>query len=481
MCETLREGSVVAIDRSLVEDDRDGQQARMRRATAALPALAAIALAAPSASAAPRFGDPIEVTRAAPRAVVAFDAEGRATALASVTASDPGPPPVFLTHVSVATRPRGGVFGPLERVSGPVPEVDGLDLAVNGAGEAVAVWSRGSSDDPRSWVVEAAYRPAGGSFGVPERLSTPGQAGIQVDADIAASGEAVVAWTETSPRLRGVRRTPLAVHAAARPGGGRWSVRRLSGSQDASRPHVALAPTGDGLVVWEGLVSGSRNVAAYAALRPSSGTFGSPRRLSPRGARAGVPVAAAGAEGRAVVAWLRRVRLARGPRRFAYRVEAVTGSVRGRFAAPRFLSAPGADDQSVAVGPGGAVAAWHYVSPTARARGPRVQAALAGARGGFGAPATLSRPAASLLYSDVGVDRSGAAVVVWSRWVTRSAAVVEASIGAEGRFGSARAISSRGRFADPGLALDPRGGGLAYWETSRPSANRVLGRLLTAE
>ena len=107
----------------------------------------------------------------------------------------------------------------------PEPGLAGAAVAVNAAGDAVAVWSR-------SGVVEAARAPAGLAFGAPATVSPSDglneAAGVAID----PFGNAVVAWTRSmaSERITQVSRYDALAAAWSAPTG--WRTRfRLSASR----------------------------------------------------------------------------------------------------------------------------------------------------------------------------------------------------------------------------------------------------------
>src|SRR5207247_1445974 len=121
------------------------------------------------------------------------DRAGNATA---VWAS--GDPPNVV--VRAATRRTGGRFGPAQNLGGPDTIVSSPRIAVDARGDAIATWL--ASDDPISstccyaYVLRAAFRPAGGTFGPAEKvLALP--AAEQVPSfklAMDAKGDTVLVW-----------------------------------------------------------------------------------------------------------------------------------------------------------------------------------------------------------------------------------------------------------------------------------------------
>lgn len=103
--------------------------------------------------------------------------------------------------LEAAIRPAGGRFGRAHRIGG---EVSGATrVAIGASGEAVAIWSN------RDALFASARRP-GGDFGRPQALSTSGF-GPAVGVD--GAGNALAVWTRSDG-------TTLFLHAARRPARG---------------------------------------------------------------------------------------------------------------------------------------------------------------------------------------------------------------------------------------------------------------------
>ena len=103
--------------------------------------------------------------------------------------------------VQSATRPSGASFGAPQDVSAPGVVVDhGVQVAIDAAGNARAVWVRGAN------IVESASKPAGGQFGGVDQLGAGARTrGVALDAlgnaaaQFAARGTAQVAPFDGSP------------------------------------------------------------------------------------------------------------------------------------------------------------------------------------------------------------------------------------------------------------------------------------------
>jgi hypothetical protein len=232
--------------------------------------------------------------------------------------------------IRAAVRPAGAAWQPAQDLSAPGQNALGPGVAIDGGGNAVAVWRRAG-------FIQAAVRPAGGPWQLPAQdLSASGADQPQVAVDPA--GNAVAVW----------RRADI-VQAAVRPAGGPWQAAQdLSGS-DVFDPQVALDPAGNAVAVWERF-NGANNVI-QAAVRPAGSAWQAAQDISLAGQTAFDPQVALDAAGNAVAVWPR-----------AGIVQAAVRPSGGAWQPALDLSAVGqtANNPQVAVDPAGnAVAVWH--------------------------------------------------------------------------------------------------------------------------
>jgi hypothetical protein len=221
---------------------------------------------------------------------VAFDAAGNAIAVwTSLRGSH--------SVVQAARRPGDGAWQPLQDISGAGLNVLAPQLALNPAGDALAVWFRSDS----RLVVQAASRPAGGAWQTPQDISAPGynwrdEVALQVALDPA--GNALAVWHQ----FDGLH---FFVQAAARPAGGAWeTVQDLSAAgQSAGYPQLALDAAGNALAVWQR--SNGSNFIIQAAARRAGGAWETPQDLSAAGQNASASQVAMDREGNALAVWAR--------------------------------------------------------------------------------------------------------------------------------------------------------------------------------
>ncbi len=98
------------------------------------------------------------------------------------------------TIIQSSTRPASGPWGPVQNLSEAGRDADLPDVAVDPAGNAVAVWMRfdGSND-----IIQAATRPTGGLWQELRDLSAPGRSGTEPRVAIAANGTAAAVWSRS--------------------------------------------------------------------------------------------------------------------------------------------------------------------------------------------------------------------------------------------------------------------------------------------
>ncbi len=291
---------------------------------------------------APSFGVPVDLSMAGEDAtfpVIAVAPDGTATAVWTRRSGS------YFT-VQAATRPPGGSFGIPVDLSTAGQNATAPKIAIALDGTATAVWAQGSGPH---YVIQAATRPPGGSFGTPVDLSMAGQDAYFPEIATAPDGTTTTVWY----RSNGSNST---IQSATRPPGGSFfgvPVDLSTPGQDAYFPDIATAPDGTTTTVWYG--SNGSNDLIQAATRPSgSSFFGVPQDLSMAGQDSSAPRIAIAPDGTATVVWRR----SNGSNNI---VQAATRPPSGSFGPPEDLSMAGQDASipRIAVGPDGtATAVW---------------------------------------------------------------------------------------------------------------------------
>ena len=160
-----------------------------------------------------------------------------------------------------AARSAGRWQAPVD-LSTPGRVEDPPRVAVDSAGDAIAVWGWRDGSGVGNEVVQTAARAAGGAWRAPVTLSAPGHYADYPRVAMNPAGLAYAVWRDASTGI---------VQAAARAAGGDWqpSVNLSTPDRDSYDPEVALNAVGDAVAVWEGgdLTMGSQAIV-QAAVRP---------------------------------------------------------------------------------------------------------------------------------------------------------------------------------------------------------------------
>ncbi len=192
--------------------------------------------------------------------------------------------------VQVATRPPLGSFSPALTVS-PAGENRAPQAAEDAAGDATVVWySLGTSD-----LVEAAT-VTDGMPSAPVTLSEAGKEAFFPAVAMNDRGDTVVAWA----RREG---SSVIVQASFRPAGGSFGapLNLSSGGAVIESPRVAIDDAGDATVVWDR--NGAHEVVEEATRAAATGSFSKPAVLSNEAEPAIHPFVAMNAEGDTAVTW----------------------------------------------------------------------------------------------------------------------------------------------------------------------------------
>lgn len=151
------------------------------------------------------------------------------------------------TGVSVRARrytPAGG-FEPAESIdTGDAVDTGFARVAINRAGEAVAVWSQNNGDWDNIWANR--YRPGSGWAGPDAIAALEGGSAERPQVGIDDAGNAVAVWQQFS----GARLDIWANHYTA---GGGWAAAEPieQGFSDAELARLTMSPGGQAVAVWQ--------------------------------------------------------------------------------------------------------------------------------------------------------------------------------------------------------------------------------------
>ena len=147
------------------------------------------------------------------------------------------------------------------------------DVAVDGAGTAIAVWTH----DVGEWssVVRAATRPRGGRWSAPVTLRAADEAAIELRVAAAPSGAAAAIWVASGAGGH-------AVHVATKPAGGPWEAPVAIARPDHGATATTVVVDAQGASRRRG--SSARRRPAWASRAPRAAPpagGGAPRSTSP--------------------------------------------------------------------------------------------------------------------------------------------------------------------------------------------------------
>jgi hypothetical protein len=229
-------------------------------------ALAGTLLVPVAGHAAPLFLSPIDVSDAGQDAYgpqVVQDASGNSL---MVWARHDG----ANDRIQARFRAADGTFGATATISQAGNAAFEPQVALDSSGNAIAVWTQWQGANSR---IHAAFRPAGGSFGASQAISPSGQIAGTPQISIDSTGKAVAVWSLFDG-------TVDRVQAAVRPANGSFGgVETLSKSGvEAYEPNVAAGPSADAnaAAVWTG--SDGTNLRVQSARRRDY--VGYPRPIS---------------------------------------------------------------------------------------------------------------------------------------------------------------------------------------------------------
>ncbi|MCO5315232.1 MAG: hypothetical protein M9938_03595 [Solirubrobacterales bacterium] len=353
--------------------------------------------------------------------------------------------------IQAATRPPGGSFGTPQDLVAVGFNAQTPQVGIGADGTTVAVWSRSNGSN---YVIEAATRPPGGSFGPPESLSAAGQTANQPQVAVGPDGTTIVIWG----RFNGSNNI---IQATVRPPGGNFGtpVDLSAVGASADGPQIAILPDGSATAVWgRGMNAAAR---IQASTRPAGGTFGPSTDLSDPGLGAFGPQIGVAADGETTVSWS-------GHHGGIWTIRAAIRPPGGSFGSPIDIS--GTDQgwfADVAVTPdGGTSIDWSGYDPVTNKA--VVRAAVRPPGGSFAPPADLTAPDQDVQANTVrvGAAPDGTSTAIWSRSDGSNDIVQTSTRPPSGSFGPPVDLSAPGQNAEsPQIAFAPddTGIGTAIW------------------
>lgn len=318
-----------------------------------------------------------------------------------------------------ANLPFNGVWVPTMDLTPVLASVAEPAIGMSPTGNAVATWT---AFIPGTNRIQSATLFGFGNItwtSATAELSNSAQNAADSQVAVDASSNAVAVWVWNNGAVNIIQGSTLVS------GSNTWvPTTDLTSVQNASKPQVAVTPSGDAIAVWVRF-DGANNVIEAARLPFGSGVwsnYGTP--LSTVGFNSDNPQVAIDPLGNAVAIWeeidgggVDRIRAAALP---------AAGMTINLFP---FLSDPGVNASlpDIAIDPSGtAIATWSFFS-TSPSLGV-VQASELPLGGNWSTPVTIS-DIVELSESKVVVDGSGNPVVIWKIFVTGATYQIQAASG----------------------------------------------------
>lgn len=410
-------------------------------------------------------------------------------------------------------RPVTNLFADLSATEGSASTPS---IGVDVAGNATVVWSRWNGSQ---YVVQASYRPVGGSFGAPVDLAG-GRMIRDAQVVVDPTGNATVVWrrvdadrsvVQTVSRTSGSWSTPVDLSADT----------SVDFSQRPDVPQVAVDATGRVTATWsrfEATPGQPWKFTVQSATRSTDGTWSTPVDLSPAGSPARTTDVAVDAAGNTIATWAAgaTVQAAGRPAGGAWEAPAQLSTTAGLRANPRVV----VDPTGTATAVWGSFAGGAYgVQTASRALGGTWTAPLDLARGevfdtpaiavdregvatavwqqhdgsgwivtsatrttgdAWSTPVSLSTPERDSWDPQVAVDPAGTATALWSRAEDGSRVVEAARRPAGGEWSEPVDLSKPGEAWNPQVAVDPAGNATAAWSRKDGTSWIVQARGLDA-
>lgn len=196
-------------------------------------------------------------------------------------------------RVQAAFRPAGWGFGAPMNLSEAGQHAFSPQVAVDPLGNALAIWDRSDGTNRR---VQAAFRASDRSFGPAQTISEPGQDAFSPRVVFNSLGNATAVWR----RFDG---TNVVLQAAFRPAGGSFgAAQTISEPGQRGEPQLAVDPPSNAVAVWEH--SDGPDNRIQAAVRLADKPFAAPDTISEAGEEVSEPQLAVNGGG-ALVIWQR--------------------------------------------------------------------------------------------------------------------------------------------------------------------------------
>ncbi len=180
---------------------------------------------------------------------------------------------------------------------------DEPQIAFDKLGNALALWQGYDGGGINEWVLESAFKPAGGGWQAPVTVSAPGLAG-EPHLAFNEQGSAAAVWDQWTSGFLSTR----TVQATLMPAGGAWQAPvdiigeadELDQPKEAGEPGIAVDGQGDAVAVWAWTFG---NPVIQAAFKTTGGAWQTPVKISASGEGMSSPQVAFDGQGNALAVW----------------------------------------------------------------------------------------------------------------------------------------------------------------------------------
>jgi len=190
-------------------------------------------------------------------------------------------------QVEAAVRPAGGSFGPVQHLGEARRETQPADAAVDARGNVIVAWRGLTDEPPPDATTSVAYARRGG----PLRAETP-PAGLDFSSEVAFDG---------AGNATGLGTGPQGIGSVVRTVSGVWRAPRFMGAPTVQFPRLAVDADGTAHAVWT-TPPGPVGIWAAERLEPS-GPWGRPTLVAQEPIQALVLRLGESASGNLIVTW----------------------------------------------------------------------------------------------------------------------------------------------------------------------------------
>ncbi|MBS1890566.1 MAG: hypothetical protein JST59_04690 [Actinobacteria bacterium] len=358
---------------------------------------------------------------------------------------------LLLLLLAFAGRAEAGAWGPSVPISTAGQYSSHVRLGSDAAGDQVAVWERNAGTN--EFVVEAAVRPAQGSWSTPVEVSTVAPGPRNPDVAVNSTGEAIVVWQQGTISGAGIK-------AALGDTSGNWDApETVSVGFDLSHPTVGIDDNGNAVAAWREELPNTEYGTGVRVLE--GGAWGSLQTYGPNSASYESQLLAVDPAGDAVLVMY-----------YEGAIEAVNRSAGGSWGAVETLKsgiAARVQAPQLAISANGeATAIW----ANGTSGNASIEAARMDAAGIWGNTEVLPAFGTDLHQPSIAIDDTGKATAIWANYSYIGGWAFESATQEAGEaWTAAPAFTVPVESYEPQIKLMPSGAATVIWWPWRGSAH----------